>query len=253
MHKKIGSGVVCVIFSTVCVFGMEQEHALREAVRKGIISDLSVNDYIINVPNAYRGLFKGMFFEHNMLRIKAQEMNKRCKERVKNGCYLAYRLPDKKTLKRLTPMKIPYFRYVDFDYKTIVEDGLEFECVHTMNAHIRIATWCYFPLHRKPYIYSRTATVIKNISAPIQNNIIRLFPTNKPVFIELYAQDQISDWIKITHSYHTTSDTSFNFDLGGSLFHPRDMSPIECPFSCRMTFCSLMFGITVTLFFLGIM
>jgi hypothetical protein len=256
MYKKISSYVVLVIFFAVCgsIFGMEEDHALRESVRKGIIPSLSVNDYIVPVSSAYQALLKEASFKQHMLRNMINTVNTRLRQQLAGRGGVVYQLFDEKMVERFVDpnfyLRIPCYRYMELTYNNAEKS----ECSDDMDAQVKVFTFAYSisPITFNSREYLCKEKSLTNISTVVKNNIIRLLPKGKSAYIELYAPDQISDWIKIINCFKITSRAVCSHvahkEQEQSLFHVCDMDYkpiIDNPFDLKMFFCPLIFGAIV--------
>jgi hypothetical protein len=80
MYKKICIVFVIFFISHGVIFGMEQENHLRYELYKGTVSVLSVDNYVVNISNAYQALCKEISLDQNILRMMIMERNKRIKK-----------------------------------------------------------------------------------------------------------------------------------------------------------------------------
>lgn len=234
MYKKVHNVIVLAGFSSVCsiVFGMEQKCSLIGAIHKDIVPALSVNDYIITVSTAYQALKKEASFERDILRPIIIMANNRLRDLCRTQGIL-YRLRDSKTSKRMTNyVPKPYFKCIELLYKNKVE----LEDIDRLRACITVSTKVYYisSFAFKSVVYSQDQYTVDGFSALVKNNIIRLLPKGKPVFIELYSPGKISDVIKIENCFEFLDSDDCNFDMrnvvarstlsreDSNLFHNRD-------------------------------
>jgi hypothetical protein len=257
MHKKI---CMCSITFFISCVAMEQESNLRRELYKGAISALAVNDYIVNVSNAYQALLKEASLEHSMLPRKIKEINKQARARMQEKECLLYRLFDKKTIPRLVNKelfyvnKVPYFRCFTITCKNMSENK------NIYRVDVCISTICYYLSPLTADMKTRNYS-LKGLQNPIilhSNNFDDVIPQGKMACIELYCPGHISDWIRIEHCSDKIDNGMFNFNLTDlavrlglwqedlKLSHQRDAdyNPID-RLGITIAFYSLIFGITV--------
>lgn len=213
MYKKVSSGILVVGFFSLCgvTFGMEREHVLMQLMRKDIIPILLLNDYIINAPTAYQALLREASFGQDIMKPMINSTNEQMRQYYEEKG-VVHRVPDAKTCKRVTSYYVqnPCFRKAAILYQN--EFGLD--AANDSSASLRIRTLNYriSPSNFKSVMHCEYHRILENLGVSIKKDLVFWLSDKwKPVFIELYAPDEPSDWIRIENYYGYINDNCFCF------------------------------------------
>lgn len=263
MYKKINVYIIAGLCGLCSVaFGMEQgkkiisfglnkniycaveQQKCLQKLLKGKIPILALNNYIVNASNAYQALKKEASFEHDMLRCMIKTTNKHMRNLYEQQG-VVYRIPDVKTYKRITDYtQHPYFKAIEIVYKNILC------CGNKLNAHIKVDTlvYCVSPSFFKSVMYCNTQCTTESSSTSLHNNIDRLVPKGKSLFIELYCPDQISDWITVENKLSPINSIVRAQLLreDSSLFHEQDLDDYHSINKVGIGICSCSFIFVTT-------
>jgi hypothetical protein len=249
MYKKINVYIIVGLWSFCNVaFGMEQQKCLQKLLKgkiaisfgsnkniysavaqqkslqelqEGTIPVLGLNDYVVNVSSAYQALKKEACLGQDMFRYIIKRANKEMRTLyAQQG--IVYRIPDVKTYERITEhTQHPYFRAVEIVYRDMPSYD------NKLNAHIRIDTLVYYvvPVFFRSVKYCNVQQTTESSSASLRNNIDRLVPKGKPLFIEFYCPDQISDWITVENKLSRINSVASAklSQRDSTLFHEQDL------------------------------
>lgn len=213
MYKKVSSGILVIGFFSLCgvTFGMERECALMQLMRKDIIPILLLNDYIINAPTAYQALLKEASLGQDIMKPMINCINEQARQYyAEKG--VVHRVPDAKTCKRVTSCYVqnPCFRKAAILY----QNELGSDANNDFSASLRIRTLNYriSPSDFQSVIHWEYFRILENLGVSIKKDLVSWLSAKwKPIFIELYAPDELSDWIRIKNYYGQINDDLFIF------------------------------------------
>lgn len=195
----MGSYSVIVVSSFFgVVSGMEKEQALIQLMRKDIIPMLALNNYVVNVPNAYQALKKEAFLFYAVIeaiqKIFVKPINKSVRECLKQNALAMYKVRTAPSYNEgMRRMGYSSYKFIDVicEPSSAVND--------TMVVSIQTNSFIY-PVYRevskkRPYLNKKDIKI--NESFFLKAMIELLLLKDRALYVEICSQNKISDWVKI--------------------------------------------------------